>query len=62
MNDNNYDPEDVQRGNGRLILVTSIVGAVLFVAAMAFLFVFGVPIGPMNAAQPTQQQQAATHR
>lgn len=61
----NNDPDDVQRGNGRLIFGGAVFGMVFFIGALALLFTFGVPFGghtdaPQQAAQPgATQQQAA---
>jgi hypothetical protein len=44
----NHDPEDVQRGNGRVIVGGVIFGLVFIVCAFATLLTVGVPFGAHN--------------
>jgi hypothetical protein len=58
----NHDPEHVQRANGRLIFGGAMIGAVFFIAALAWLVLIGPPSSHKEAGQGQPQQQAATQQ
>jgi hypothetical protein len=58
----NHDPPHVQEANGKLIFGGAMIGAVFFIAALAWLVLIGPPSSHKEAGQGQPQQQATSQQ